>query len=285
MLIAVNGQFELSGSIEADGGWAGRSDFGWFGTAGSAGSVRVVASELFGSGRIHCVGGLPEGRQDGWIRFDTPALRFAGQLYGRTSSGFQPIILPALGNGLHLAIQNIGGVAVTPNPTGLAASPDAVLPASLQNPVPVIVRCLGVPLGTDIRVEARGVSGEPVVGIGKNTTGTLADSLATVPVHLPRGSGILIARARVAVTSGPGGSQGASVTPSAPTQSSPPSTQAAAPQTQGTTRLSDLPYSITGLTTDGERIATVELEAALGGGSQTLYVTESGKRIPAPMAR
>jgi hypothetical protein len=43
--------------------------------------------------------------------------------------------------------------------------------------------------------------------------------------------------------------------------------------------------SVTGLTTDGERIAAVEVEATLGGGSRTVYVTESGKRLPAPSGK
>lgn len=276
LLIASDGVIEVDGGISANGGNSGRGDFGSYGTAGSAGAVRLVGAEIRGGGAIYCVDGvLPSGvsHPSGWIRLDTPTMRFAGQLYARSSSGFQPILFPVLGQGLHLSIQSVGGAAISPNPTGLAATPDAVLPASLQNPVPVVVRCVGVPLGTDIRVEARGASGELVAGVGKNTVGTLADSLATVPLNLPRGSGTLFARARLAVLAGANGTAGRSEVPGATGASS------------SDLRLSDLPYSVTGLTTDGERIASVELEAVAGGGSRTVYVTESGKRLPAPSDR
>lgn len=274
ILVAAGGIVEIDGVITANGGSAFQTDFGWRGTPGSAGAARLVASEIRGRGGISCVNGMwVSGEAEGWIRLDTPSMRFEGTLSGRFSSGFQPILFPVLGQGLHLSIQSVGGVAVSPNPTGLAATPDAVLSAGVPNPVPVVVRCVGVPLGTDIRVEARGGSGEVVAGVGKNTVGSEADSLATVSVNLPRGSGTLMARARLAVMAGANGAAGRSEGPGTTGASS------------SDLRLLDLPYSVTGLTTDGERIATVEVEAVAGGGSRTVYVTESGKRLPAPSDR
>lgn len=153
---------------------------------------------------------------------------------------------------LSLGIIRINGIEVAPNPHGSPVAPAAVLPAAVSDSVPVTVQCRNVPLGTLIEVQARTTTGGGVVSAtGRNDAGTFASSTAVVDIRLPRGSGIIWARATIPVATG-----GAA--------------------------LQDLPLSQTGWTTDGERIRAVEVEAVAGGGTRRVLVTESGKRLPAP---
>ncbi|HMO65011.1 MAG TPA: hypothetical protein PKE47_07290 [Verrucomicrobiota bacterium] len=154
--------------------------------------------------------------------------------------------------GASLTITRINGIEVAPNPHGSPTAPAAVLPAAVSDAVPVTVQCRNVPLGTTIEVQARTTTGGGIVSAtARNEAGTFASSTALVNLRLPRGSGILWARATIPVAAG-----GAA--------------------------LQDLPLSQTGWTTGGERIRAVEVEAVAGGGTRRVLVTESGQRIPMP---
>ncbi|MCX6929089.1 MAG: hypothetical protein NT154_38620, partial [Verrucomicrobia bacterium] len=67
--------------------------------------------------------------------------------------------------------------------------------AQQNNPIPIVVRCFGVPLNTPITVTVRPGGGSPVSALGYNNAGTLASSTATVMVNMPRGGGIVYATA------------------------------------------------------------------------------------------
>jgi hypothetical protein len=199
LLIAATGQiqFNSSGLILAQGG-SGQAvgGYGWSVNAGtgSGGSVRLVASQLTGSGFIYDDANTgPSGY--GRIRFDSPDNQFSGSYYGIASQGYQPIIIPAVGQGVQLNITSVGGVSVSANPSGVIATPDAVIPGQQSNPVSIVVQCSNLPLNTPITVTVNPASGSPVSAIGYNTTGTLASSTATVSIIIPRGGGSLYATA------------------------------------------------------------------------------------------
>src|SRR5581483_10021532 len=98
--------------------------------------------------------------------------------------GFQPVIIPTAGTVPQLSIVSIAGVPVTSPPTGILATPDAVVSAQQTNPIAIVVQCSNVPLGSQITVNVKPMSGSPVNAIGNNT-GTLESSTATVMLSIP----------------------------------------------------------------------------------------------------
>jgi len=85
-----------------------------------------------------------------------------------------------------LAIETIGGLSVGANPSSAYNNPAAVLPASQPNPVPVVVRCSNVPLGTQIFLNARSPVGQTTAASGYNNSDTPASSAANIAINLPR---------------------------------------------------------------------------------------------------
>ena len=90
---------------------------------------------------------------------------------------------------------------------------------------------------------------------GLNNAGTTAASTVTIPLNLPRGGGIIYARAVTGIA-------GTSAIES--------------PAAKKTRSLAE-----TGWTADGERFAKMEITAVAGRGQEITYITESGKRYPA----
>jgi hypothetical protein len=97
-----------------------------------------------------------------------------------------------------LRVVSVGGVPVSETPTGQLAVPDAVLSAQQNNPIPIVVRCERIPLGTTITVVVRPELGPSVSATGVNNAGTFDSSTATVLVNIPRGGGWIYATAAVA---------------------------------------------------------------------------------------
>jgi hypothetical protein len=188
ILIAASGSITITGSLRADGG-----PVNYCGTAGgSGGAVRFVASRLSGNGQLTASGG--SGANGGRIRFDTYNNQFTGFVAGQFSSGVQLVILPTNGPLPGLTVVNVGGVPVSASPTGMLATPDAVLSAQQTNPVPIVVHCSNVPLGTAITVSVKPANGAPVTGVSYNS-GTASSSTATVSIVMPRGGGLIYATA------------------------------------------------------------------------------------------
>ena len=303
ILVAASQPIKLNGAIYARGS-EGASISGFLypeGGSGSGGSVRLVTPRLAGSGTIDATGGtgIRAGTGGlGRVRLDVFENVFGGTIGGQLSQGFQSLILPAAGQGIRLSIASVAGGSVPANPSSSLANPAVIVPAQQASSVPVVVQCFNVPLNTPITVTAKPANGAVVSASGFNSSGTTAASTATIHLNLPRGSGILVAKATVAVA--PGGAGGQESPPSRngglenprsqPTGDEAADSKVRAPggadfPVRSNAKLADLPYSISGLTTDGERIAVVEVEATLGGGSRTVYVTESGKRLPAPSGK
>jgi hypothetical protein len=256
IMIVASGEIAVNGTIYARGGdsdyWNGKSG------AGSGGAIRLVSNTLTGAGGLLVGGGACSYARNsggaGRIRLDVLDNRFVGTVEGDVTRGFQPIILPPVNQAVSLAIQNVGGVAVAANPAGQPTTPDVIVPANQQNPIPIVVRCTNIPLNTEIIVDVKPANGATVRAVALNTAGTQASSTATVQVNMPRGGGTIQAKAvsGIALAASGGGNE----------------------------KVRSL--AETGWTADGERFAQVEVTAPLGGTAQIAYVTESGKHYAAP---
>ncbi len=262
ILIAASGEMEVSGTINATGGYVYHYA-GFPGGGGSGGAIRLIAPHLKGNGSITAAGGgagysffaYPAG--SGRVRFDVLQNNFGGNVTGVFTQGFQPIIIPAAGQSVQLSIVSVGSNAVPANPSGTLINPDLVIPGQQNNPIPVVVRCTNVPLNTEISVVIHPANGADVQAVGLNNVGTVTSSTATVSLNLPHGGGIIYAKCVSGVVGG--------------------STSAANGTNAKTPSLAE-----TGLTANGERFKAVEITSALGSKQQTTYVTESGKRYAAP---
>ena len=204
ILIAASQNIELHGGIVAYGGAGANVSCGYgvgtTGGAGSGGSVRLVASRLAGSGSIYVRGQNGCGSRyggKGRVRFDALENIFGGQIDGVFSQGFQPIIIPTAGQGAQLTVASVGGVPVSVSPSGQLSTPDAVLSAQQNNPIPIVVRCSNLPLNTQITVSVKPANAPAVSATGFNNTGTLASSTATVLLNMPRGGGLIYATAAI----------------------------------------------------------------------------------------
>jgi hypothetical protein len=169
ILIAASASITVNGSIGANGANPG-ANAGY----GSGGAIRLVASQISGSGSIYVGPGNP-----GRIRFDTYDNEFNGNISGQFTSGFQPIIIPSAGQLPQLSVTSVGGVPVSASPTGVLSTPDAVISAQQSSPMPVVVNCANLPLGTAITVTIKPMTGSSVSAVGNNNTGTLASRCAS----------------------------------------------------------------------------------------------------------
>lgn len=193
ILIAAAGFCEIGGLLASFGGQ------GWShvqigaGGAGSGGAIRIIASRVSGRGRVMTYGNSAGG--GGRVRFDTYESTFGGSLGGQFTLGSQFIIFPSTGQLPQLTVIGVGGVSVSAPPTGVLSTPDAVLAAQQANPIPIVVRCSNLPLGTPITVSVKPVNSSPISAVGYNNSGTVAESTATVSLNMPRGGGIIYATA------------------------------------------------------------------------------------------
>ena len=255
ILIAASATIQLSGSIRANGG-SGTGAQGAGGGGASGGAVRLVATQISGGGSISVIGGttgwIGNRAGQGRVRFDAFQNNFGGSVSGTFTQGFQPIILPASGQGIQLNITSVAGAAIPGSPTGVLANPDVIIPAQQNNPIPIVVSCSNIPLNTEITVVVHPANGADVQAVGINNAGTLAASTATISLNMPRGGGIIYAKA----VTGIAGTASATSPADAKTRS----------------------IAETGWTADGERFAKMEITATLGGQQQIAYITESGKR-------
>jgi hypothetical protein len=215
ILLAASGTLTLNGTISANGSMGGQAHTAYVsyptgaGGAGSGGAIRLVALHFNGAGSLNAQGGYPweyaggpinsygaiSQAGSGRIRIDTIDNAFSGTMSGSFTQGYQPIIFPTAAQGTQLTITSVGGVPVSASPSGQIATPDALLSAQQNNPIPVTVSCANLPLDTLITVTVRPVNGSPVSAIGYNNTGTQASSIATISLNMPHGGGIIFATA------------------------------------------------------------------------------------------
>jgi len=188
ILIATSSTISLSGLINAAGGQGAHSFTDNYYTAGggSGGAVRLVGTIIVGTGSV---------TGSAHVRFDTYEKDFNGSISGIFTSGSQFVIIPSPGQIPQLTVTSVGGVPVSASPTGALSTPDAVLSAQQNNPVPVVVSCANLPLNTQITVSVKPANGAAVSATGLNSTGTLSSSTATISIVMPRGGGLIYATA------------------------------------------------------------------------------------------
>jgi len=201
ILIAVTQTLDLKGSIVSNGG-AGGLNYVIFigGGGGSGGAIRLISSKLTGTGSVQTLGGSGASGTGGVgrVRFDVWDNNFGGSIYGVSSQGFQPVIIPTAGQGTQLAIASVAGAPVAASPNGQLATPDSMIAAQASNPVAIVVRCTNLPLNTPVTVTVKPANGAAISAVGYNNTGTLASSTATVSLNMPRGGGLIYATAATA---------------------------------------------------------------------------------------
>lgn len=151
----------------------------------------MVASGITGLGSVNAGPGYPGPWANGRIRFDNYENNFGGSVSGVFTQGSQFIIIPIAGQGAQLTVTSVGGVPVSVSPTGALSTPDAVLSAQQNNPIPIVVHCSNLPLNTQITVSVKPANAPAVSATGLNNTGTLASSTATVSLTMPRGGGLI----------------------------------------------------------------------------------------------
>lgn len=194
-MIASSTNIRVDGAILARGG----SFFDWPSGMGSGGAIRLIANEIAGGGTLDASGGFNSSTQQrgglGRVRLDAIQLNYSGIVTATFTQGFQPIISPANGQTTQLIITSVGGVSVSTSPSGQIATPDAVLSAQQNNPIPIVVHCSNIPLNTQITVSVKPANGAAVSATGLNSTGTLSSSTATVLINIPRGGGLIYANA------------------------------------------------------------------------------------------
>lgn len=266
LLIAAS-EIVVDGAIRADGGnGISSGGFGNTSGAGSGGAVRLIATKISGRGTLSAAGGsffastywgsyVNGSAGNGWVRIDCLDPQFGGSMSGEASLGFQPIILPAAGQGAQIAIESVAGLNIG-TASGSQAIPDVVIPANQSNLVAIVVRCHGVPVNSEIIIEIRPTNSSATRIVALNGVGNLDSSTATATVQLPRGGGIIFARAVVGMAS-----------------------VAAAARHSGVKSLAQ-----TGWTADGESFAQTELVSALGRRPQVVYLTSSGRRYLVPQS-
>lgn len=258
LLLAVSDTLTLNGSILANGGrgsplvrTAGitRGSGG-----GSGGGVRLVASLLQGAGSINISGGLRglgvrnlDGGNGGHgrARLEGDEITFSGTVTPNTITSVSLSTPEPIipANFPTVRISSVAGNAVPANPTG---ANDIVLPSTLSNPVTVELAATQVPTGSTIELSlVPTTSGNRTTVTSGALTGSLENSTASVQVTLPSGASTLLASVNFVVT---------------------PSTAALY-----------APFA------EGEQVAQVTIESALGGGPSIMtLVTESGRVIEVP---
>jgi hypothetical protein len=189
MLIVASGTIQVVGTISSKGAngaydWPDNITYGY----GSGGAIRIIASQITGNGSVN-VGGI------GRVRFDAYENDFGGSISGAFTQGAQFIIIPTAGQLPQLTVTSVAGVPVSASPTGVLSTPDAVISAQQNNPVPIVVNCVNLPLNSIITVSVTPMNGSPVSAVGSNNTGTQASSTATVSLNMPRGGGLIYATA------------------------------------------------------------------------------------------
>jgi hypothetical protein len=202
--IAASGTISLGGSIIARGGQGSIGGGSHpHGGSGSGGGIRLIATKISGNGSLNATGGSDGGIDAligglGRVRLDAYDNEFAGGVSGQFTQGSQFIIIPSAGQLPQLTVTSVGGVPVSASPTGVLSTPDAVLSAQQNNPIPIIVSCANLPLNTHITVSVAPMNGSPISAVGYNTTGTQASSTATISINMPRGGGLIYATAATA---------------------------------------------------------------------------------------
>lgn len=189
ILIAASGTVTVSGQILANGGQDGiLSGIGVGGTGGtgSGGAIKIVATTIAGDGTIRALSG--DNTANGRIRLESEAItRTTPTSPASTFAAPGPLFVAGSPT---LMITSVAGVAAPAIPTGNA---DIVLPSTTPNPVSVVFKTTGVPVGNTVKLTVIPAQGLQVIAISPALTGTTANASASVSVSLPAGPSTLSA--------------------------------------------------------------------------------------------
>jgi hypothetical protein len=246
LVIASSSTITIDGVVGADGGGADGS------ISGSGGAIRIVANHIAASAssRLYARGGAGSTSNPGLIRLEAPAgsLTFlGGSSPAALLSDINPVLQPTTTTPALLFV-SMGGHAF---PTGLYSggnndTVDLMLPAALQDPIPLVVNAANIPVGTQLAVTA---TGSAITSTGGVLAGTLASSSATLQI-----SGLVrTSQSHLfvhAVFDVPGGGGAGSANPAGPDQ-----------------------------------VASVRLESELGGASSFQFLRADGSVVPSARLR
>ncbi len=251
LLLAVSGTLTLNGTILATGGRGGDSVAERAaGGGGSGGAVRIVTTTLAGSGSIDVTGGA------GGAAFFGSAFPGGAGSFGRMHLEAETVLgsIASVPAGLVrlqapsdifpanlpvIRITTVDGIPVPSQPNGVD---DVVLPSGIVNPVTVEFTASNVPLGTLIQLTMTPQTGATVTTLSDALTGTVQSSTASASIDLPQGSSVLSAAVSFTITAANG----------------------------------NLMDSFSHLAA-GEPVERVEVVTTVGRGSNTRFITKSGK--------
>ncbi|MDO9287871.1 MAG: hypothetical protein Q7T83_03680 [Thermodesulfovibrionales bacterium] len=256
ILIASSGTITINGSITAYGGAGGNGGnfqmtraYGGGGGGGAGGGIKLMADTIAGNGSIRAVGGSdgigPCGRQN--ISGASGLIRLEAWIFtfiGSSNPVFSSAYYPTFvrpANMPGLAITAVGGVSVPSTVKGKFETPDIYLPSTTNNPVAVVVTATNIPANTAVTIKAFPAVGSAVSASG-TLSGTNASSSASVQINLPVSyPSQLIVSSSFTITASNGGP----------------------------------------IYAEGEKVEKVRVTAKMGGDPEVVYITESGKEIPA----
>jgi hypothetical protein len=253
LVVASSATINVAGSVLATGGQGGSSagtGVGGGGGGGSGGAIRIVATTISGNGTISANGGA------GGAGVNNVAWGGGGGSIGRIRLEAENITRTS-DTSPSYSFGTPGTVFVSGSPTlaitsiGGVAVPgnptgiaDVSLPAGTANPVPVVVTTSNVPVGNMVKVTVTPATGAISNVNSSVLAGSTASATATAQVTLPSGPSTLQAQLSYTLVAS----------------------------------LGDALRHYAG----NERVARVELTAALGGTSRVKLITVTGKEFEAP---
>lgn len=222
----------------------------WYGGGGSGGAIRIIANTITGYVALDVTGGInPQfsNASPGRVRVEAfsaggfvPSVLPFNSPAGVYSAATPNPVTPA--NPPALRITSIGGVNVPVNPSNSPhGNPDVVIPRTQTNPVVVSIAGDNIPVGTFVLLILTPQSGSPTTIKANPLQGTQASSTTTAVVNLPDGLSLITVTAEFDL-----------MTPLA---------------------------GIQPMFVNGEQVKKIEVSSQLGGASEVVYVTTSGKRV------
>lgn len=253
VLIAASGTVTVNGSILAEGGSGAATaggGAGGGGGGGSGGAVRIVATTIDGNGSIladgESGGTSPLGSRHAGGDGGDGRIRLESETFLRTAGTTPGFTFGAPDD---LFVPGLPALRITTvdgvaAPTNPTGSADIVLPQDTLNPVTVEFETSGVPAGNTVTLTVTPAAGDAVSAVSNALVGDETSATASVAVDLPDGPSVLQATVSFTVVASVGDA---------------------------------LRHFAR-----GERVERIVLAATPGGGSQTTFVSVSGRRYVWP---
>jgi hypothetical protein len=193
ILIASSASITVTGTITAAGGASNAIGFGVETGGGSGGAIRLVAPSVLGTGTLTAAGGNALAVDCGGastlggagiVRIEAFQNTFSGMVAGQEYIGAPyNLLLPTAAPTVQ--ITRIGGVQVSPSPTGSLSVPDVTV--NSNSPLAVQIQAQNIPVGATVKLYLYPQTGSPQIVTSSGLTGSLASSTATASVTLQPG--------------------------------------------------------------------------------------------------